>query len=73
MSCHYNSTTCEEHYDIDEDELEVRALDSESEYLDKCLEFWRDKKDTPIQELSHKQANWLEKIEESLQQPPRSW
>lgn len=66
-------TKCSDIFDIDEEELEDRAVEEESEYLDKCLDFWREKKGVPYAELSYKQKNWLEKIEESLQEPPRRY
>ena len=52
-------------YQFDEDELHLKADDSE--YWANCFSFYEQVKDCPIGVLSQKQIDWLERISEKLE------
>jgi uncharacterized membrane protein YqiK len=56
--------TVKEMYEINEDDLEERAEDSE--YWASAYNFYLDNKNKPADRLTDKQAAWMEKIEEQL-------
>lgn len=51
-------------YQIDEDELHIKA--QESEYWESCERFYLSVKDKNIKDVSEKQIAWLEKIVEAI-------
>ena len=57
-------STVAENYEIDEDDLEAKAEDSE--YWAKAYEFYLDNKNKPVDRLTDSQASWMEKIEAGL-------
>ena len=58
--------TVEEFYSIDEDALAEKSC--QSEYWQNCLDFYLQNKMKPINALSKKQADWLQKIEDQLEE-----
>ncbi len=59
-----NGRPVKEVYHIDEDALIVKS--AESDYWASALKFWNTWKDRSSEGLSFKQKNWLDKIQQEL-------
>lgn len=58
--------TVSDHYNIDEHMSKFVDLAAESDYWEKALDFYEEKQDESILNLSIKENDWLEKIEKDL-------
>ena len=56
-----SNRTVKEIYDIDVNVLCDKA--EQSDYWEGCLKFYSQVEDKPIEELTDKQASWMDKIE----------
>lgn len=65
------SKTVQEIYYLNEQEMENMARFSKSDYIDKSLKFYRSVKHKPLNQLSTKQVEWLNRLRTMLEDRER--